>query len=145
MRTITRTVGSLVARRVVVLLISRSQWFQVMPLPDGMYEIAVRTENTGLLDQMITDATPQTELRCPKCGNEEPDEFTYRESTLVEWDVLRIVGEELIIEDEFETLESCGPGVVVCQRRLRSGRCLHEFHWAGNAETEINLKTGEET
>lgn len=139
MKTIERTVNDEVASRVTSKLIRRSQWFQVTPLPDGMYEIAVKIENAVFLDQMIADATPRKELRCPKCGNTDPEEFKYQESTLVEWDVRRLIGDELAIEDEYETLESCGPGIVVCQRRLNNGRCLHEFHWAGTAETEINL------
>jgi len=39
------------AKKVAELLITRSQWFAVTPLPDDEYEFEVRAENESLLDQ----------------------------------------------------------------------------------------------
>jgi hypothetical protein len=49
---------------VAVMLIRRSQWFEVTPLPDDVYEFAVKAENAALLRQLVTmDATQYPGLR----------------------------------------------------------------------------------
>jgi hypothetical protein len=35
------------------ILLYKSQWFAVMPLPDDIYEITVREENRELLDGIL--------------------------------------------------------------------------------------------
>lgn len=40
------------AKRIVVELIALSQWFEVTPLPLGVYEIRVKEENKSLLNKL---------------------------------------------------------------------------------------------
>lgn len=49
MKTASAVVGVERAWHLVRMLMTTSQWFAVMPLPDGKTEISVREENANLL------------------------------------------------------------------------------------------------
>ena len=42
------------ARTAILFLLEHSQWFEVTPLPDDEYEVAVKEENEQFLDNMAT-------------------------------------------------------------------------------------------
>lgn len=43
------------ARNAVRVLMDRSQWFEVTPLPDGWWEIAVKAENRDLMFRLVNN------------------------------------------------------------------------------------------
>jgi len=57
MRTTFRhTKGIRQTKRVVIMLLEASQWFQVEPWPNDVYEITVKEENGARLDSFISDS-----------------------------------------------------------------------------------------